>query len=635
MLSSPTKNSLLPDFSKIGSQLDTKEFLSELIRYYLIQSNIDTSLVKNKMVKNLLNQTNIEIRNQLNSSHADLSLKEIEEAIYSSLNAQTRKDYGVVYTPSIISDYIVEETLEGIRDNQTVVDFSCGPGEFLLASLKYVKKNIPGISLLKYVENNLYGVDILSDHVYWAKLIISLYLIINNEDHYEINFNIVQADSTNKDLIYIFGSKNLLSEGFDYIIGNPPYVKIQDLTPIMRKYLQQNYISCKSGSFNLFYAFIELSINHLSKNGKIGYVIPNHLLKMKSAFNLRKILLDNFLIDKVVDFKGNSLFPEAQTYSALLFLNKNSKDSIAYKNISYSKNPNIINKQLNKKFNTIQYSLISPDSINLLDNQDHNNIYKIENQSTKLRISTGIATQKDKLYLLDKSLETSIGNKSYYIKTYNEKDYFIEKELTLPIIKGSGQKKIAHKDFYEYNQIIYPYQRISNKTKAIPVSILKSKFPKTYEYFNAIKKDLLSRNSGSPSVKTWYEYGRSQSLECYVPKIIFPTNSLDPNFVYFPEKALFHNGYAIYGPVNPEVQINFHVLVKILNSVIMKYYIENTSYMISGGYYCFQKKYVQNFTIPTLTTDEHNFLYNTDSKEAIDSFLINKYDLEMNDPAKH
>lgn len=67
-------------------------------------------------------------------------------------------------------------------------------------------------------------------------------------------------------------------------------------------------MSCKSGSYNLFYAFIELSLNILSENGKIGYIVPNHLLKLKSAFGLQALLVDSRSIYKVIDFKDNQLF---------------------------------------------------------------------------------------------------------------------------------------------------------------------------------------------------------------------------------------------------------------------------------------------------------------------------------------
>ncbi|TFI77046.1 hypothetical protein, partial [Carnobacterium divergens] len=72
------------------------------------------------------------------------------------------------------------------------------------------------------------------------------------------------------------------------------------------------------------------------------------------------------------------------------------------------------------------------------------------------------------------------------------------------------------------------------------------------------------------------------------------------------------------------------ILSKVLNSVIMKYYIENTSYMISGGYYCFQKKYLKNFSIPYFDSKELNFIKTSTTKKDIDLYLIKKYNLNIN-----
>src|SRR5699024_8586109 len=119
------------------------------------------------------------------------------------------------------------------------------------------------------------------------------------------------------------------------------------------------------------------------------------------------------------------------------------------------------------------------------------------------------------------------------------------------------------------------------------------------------------------------------ALSSYTPKIIFPTNSSKPNFSYFDDYALFHNGYAIYGFLNNEKCIDLKVLTKILNSTVMDYYIRLTSYMISGGYYCYQKKYLTNFTIPYLSESEELYLRSTECKDSINEFLIDKYGIDL------
>ena len=69
------------------------------------------------------------------------------------------------------------------------------------------------------------------------------------------------------------------------------------------------------------------------------------------------------------------------------------------------------------------------------------------------------------------------------------------------------------------------------------------------------------------------------------------------------------------------------ILEKILNSKVMDYYISNTSYCIEGGYYCYQKKYIEKFSIPHLSeTDEQ--IISALSGSQLDGFLWRLYGLE-------
>ena len=60
----------------------------------------------------------------------------------------------------------------------------------------------------------------------------------------------------------------------------------------------------------------------------------------------------------------------------------------------------------------------------------------------------------------------------------------------------------------------------------------------------------------------------------------------------------------------------------------MDYYIRKISYVIQGGYYCYQKQFIRNFSLPELSLKEALELEKLDQK-ATDEFLIRKYDLEL------
>ena len=72
--------------------------------------------------------------------------------------------------------------------------------------------------------------------------------------------------------------------------------------------------------------------------------------------------------------------------------------------------------------------------------------------------------------------------------------------------------------------------------------------------------------------------------------------------------------------------IDLEELIAVLNSKIMEYYVANTSYAIEGGYYCYQKKYIEKFSIPDFNENEKNLL-RTGNKQVIDEMLLEKYGL--------
>ncbi|MEA3450305.1 MAG: DNA methyltransferase, partial [Bacteroidota bacterium] len=114
-----------------------------------------------------------------------------------------------------------------------------------------------------------------------------------------------------------------------------------------------------------------------------------------------------------------------------------------------------------------------------------------------------------------------------------------------------------------------------------------------------------------------------------------------PRFLIAPDKDAFYcNGYGIYfnelptglweNSVNPIAKSeNILLLQKILNSIVMHYYVSVTSVSIQGGYPCYQKNFIEKFTIPNFTIDELEILKSLNKKEEIDSFLIEKYQLSL------
>ena len=142
----------------------------------------------------------------------------------------------------------------------------------------------------------------------------------------------------------------------------------------------------------------------------------------------------------------------------------------------------------------------------------------------------------------------------------------------------------------------------------------------------------------------FYAYGRSQGLTKTGKKILTPTFSKYPRFLIGEdEQAMFCNGYGIYfkdelegtnslfdNLTNPFSKVKYcHLLQKILNSHVMHYYVSKTSVAIEGGYPCYQKNFIEKFTIPEFNQEELDLLNSLNDPAEIDDFLLRKYQLNV------
>ncbi|MCY6353668.1 HsdM family class I SAM-dependent methyltransferase [Clostridium sp. ZS2-4] len=598
------------------SKFKIAEIESEIIKLFLVQNNIDVMNVRNNFIKNLIsNYNNEEIRDLLSEYQDMWQLKHIDNLFEGLIESANKKQNGAVFTPRYIAEYIINNTVENFTRNSKILDPACGSGAFLYVLAEKLNDQHE-ISIVEAIENNIYGIDIDENHVRRTKIILSLLALKSGEDRDVINFNIIHSDSLRnnwKDLFEL--------ESFDYIIGNPPYVNTHDMSGEVKKYLKENFITTTKGVYNIFYAFIEQSMKYLSEEGTLGFIVPNNFITIDAAGELRTFLTSNSYIYKLIDFNLNLAFNPVKTYNAIVFLNKKHNNSIKFSILD--RNDNIEEELLNTNFNEINYADLDQKRWCLLTERDIENIRRIENGYRNIRnnIRTGIATLKDKLYMINTAEE----DQEYYYTFYNGQRYPIERSIIKKIVKVSdmqNDEEVANCR----TKIIFPYEKGENGFQIIAEDSLRDEYPRCYEYLTEIREELDTRDKGKPNSVAWYAYGRSQGLNKYGEKLLFSTFNNRPRFMQDnDDTSLFCNGYALF----LDEYEDMHVLKKILNSRIMEYYIDKTSYSIEGGYKCYQKKYVERFSIPHLTEEEIDYLTNENNTDRINEFLIQKYDIDI------
>ncbi len=483
---------------------------------------------------------------------------------------------GQIFTPFYIVDKILDDVGYNSPDilGKKIIDPACGDGRFLIKIVERIVKYSPKEKLVENLQN-VYGWDIdetaINEAIKKLNQIIKPFNII-------VNWNISATNSLHKgkskqDLF----SFNEAIEKFDFIVGNPPYIRIQHLDIIERKFIQNNYNFCKSGSTDIYIAFYELALNLLKENGKAGYITPNTFFHTDTAKDLRKYFETRQNIIQITNYGHIQLFEDATTYSAIIIFDKKKHGNFIYQQ---AKDKNSFKERI-IDFQEIKGQKFWQLSIN------KKNITKGKRLGDIAKIHVGITTLSDKIYMMP-----FVKKEGDYIFLQSKHNGIvkIEKDILKPIIKVSTLKS-ANEPIKEY--VLFPYRKINGKHQIIPENELKEKCPFAYEYLLKVRYILDKRDNGKPNSIAWYAFGRTQGLDTtFGKKILFSPMNKEPNFILSDiEEATFYSGYCI------KYNGDYEYLLKQLNSERMKEYIQITARDFRGGWKAYNKKIVQEFII--------------------------------------
>ncbi len=532
---------------------------------------------------------------------------------------------GAVYTPKYIKDYIVSDAIKSIGnfdiENATFSDIACGTGAFLQTVVEQLKQRTDKTYKQIFAEN-IYGLDISDYTIERARILLALLAISKGEDVEQFSFNLHVGNALDYNWNSIFPEFT----GFDAVIGNPPYVRAKHISKESKK-LMQNWEVTKSGNPDLYIPFFEIGLSNLKDGGYLGFITVNTFKRSVNARNLRDYFKSNKLNVSIIDFGSEQIFENKSTYTCIVSVTKVKSDNVKY--VKACSN-DIKNSSL-KTSTEIKYKFLNTTKGWLLNkNEVLQNIKKLENSGiplgSKYPIKNGLATLSNDVFIFKPVDED---DKYYYHQ--KGKLHKIEKNICRDIIKPNRLKnEMEIPDLKE--KIIFPYQITDNKINTsndakkkynvFDEKYFQDNFPKAYEYLKYNQQQLFDRDKGKPKKYKWFEFGRSQAINDYGKKLLFPYMSSQPYFVYTnQEDLLLYAGYAIFCESERELQI----LKKILESDVFWYYIKNTSKPYSGNFFALAKNYVKDFSICSLTKEEEDFLLITNSIKERNYFLIKKY----------
>ncbi len=124
------------------------------------------------------------------------------------------------------------------------------------------------------------------------------------------------------------------SNGFDCIIGNPPYIDCRTSDQRTKKYWDSHFISTQYGKTNTYEVFIETALKVSKKDSLIGFIVPTVLLSVESCKSLRQLIFENHYMTNV-SYGDYAVFEDANVDTIVIIIkSKNKQNGIVIKNYS-------------------------------------------------------------------------------------------------------------------------------------------------------------------------------------------------------------------------------------------------------------------------------------------------------------
>ena len=384
--------------------------------------------------------------------------------------------------------------------------------------------------------------------------------------------------------------------GFDVVIGNPPYIRIQTMkewAPIEVELYKKLYESACSGNYDVYVVFAEKALSLLNTSGRMGFILPHKFFNAQYGAALRKIISKGKHLIRIVHFGFQQIFCEATTYTCLLFLSKSQSDSFEYVTVD---NLNIWRSSGHAPESTINAKGISGHEWNFSSIKNAKLFDKLSRVTTKLgdiaHIFVGTQTSADHIFVLDDCrIEKTVVNG--FSKSL-DKEIKVERDCTKLFLRG--------KDIRRYNplktcaRIICPYEIARDGSRLL------SEPPLALAYLEANKDALMARERGKHRNDGWYAFAYPKSMHLFQkPKIIVPDYNNKASFTNDDEGHFFKTGYGI---IMKEKTLDPMYVLGLLNSRLLFKYLLSIGTMLRGGYVRFWTQFTQQ--LPIRFIDFHN-----------------------------
>jgi type I restriction-modification system DNA methylase subunit len=412
--------------------------------------------------------------------------------------------------------------------------------------------------------------------------------------------------------------------GFDAVVGNPPYVRIQTLSETdeaVVRYFNGTYES-PSGNYDIYQLFVEKGGSLLGGDGILGYILPHKFFTANYGEGLRQWVSERRSLQHVVYFGSDQVFENVTTYTCLLFLSGTSRDTFSYLQptrpesigTEREEDPFVLqNEALDEK----PWSFGNPKLLELRSrlDEEHPSLEEVTS-----RIFQGLKTSADAIYIVNE-IERD-GNEVRIHSPHLDEEFRVETDLFHPLVKGGdiNAYHLADTD----RLILFPYGPDEDgEVNLIPAETLEKEYPLTWDYLTRNREYLENREGGAFQDDKWFRFGRTQALDnIQYPKIATPDFAPSASYGYDETgESYFTGGTAGGYGILINGSVSEWYMLALLNSRLLDRILKTVSTTFRGGWCSYESRFIKHLPIR-----EIEFSTSEKERESHVNALVDEYE---------
>ncbi len=434
--------------------------------------------------------------------------------------------------------------------------------------------------------------------------------LIGSDFYAQASLPVMDADAHLRVNVFDWDGKGGFPEimkagGFDAVVGNPPYVRIQtmrDTQPEALEYFGLRYASAAKGNYDIYVIFAERALALLNKAGRLGYILPNKFFSAEYGIPLRTLLSNGKHLKHIVHFGDQQIFATATIYTCLLFLTKAKSRSCRFAQVDdlqewVTNGKAQRGEVLAEDINGVAWNVYVGPAAKVMK--------RLLLQPKKLKdvahLFVGLQTDADDVFILNE-----VSRKKQQIEcesTATGERHLFEASHLKPFLKGSLD--IRRYGFSAASKwLVFPYQNDHGRSTLIPAAEYASKFPQTWKYLEGNRTRLAKRAKGILG-PNWHGYVyKKNHVRFQQPKILAPAIATGACFAWDAVGDYYFvgsggGGGGGYGIVpNAELGWSPLFLLGVLNSRLTTFFLKKTSSVFRGGYIALNRQYIEKIPLP-------------------------------------